>query len=181
MRALREYLQTYFRIENKAAAMRRLILVTLAGMLLLPGSGTASERVVLKIYAAGTDTPTHSFTLSELKALPPTSLETDLPEALQIRGHHVWTGVPLGALTPLLGPGVSEIRLTALNDYSITIPVSDITTYQPILAYSRDGQDIAIRDKGPLIVIYPFGRYPELEQQIYLNRTIWQVGEIRAN
>lgn len=155
-------------------------MAALAALLLMPGNSMAAERVVLKLYAAGADTPTRSFTLTELKALPAASIETDLPEALQIAGHHVWAGVPLGALIPLLGTGVHEIQLTALNDYSISIPVADIETYQPLLAYSRDEQDIAIRDKGPLIVIYPFGRYPELEQQVYLNRTIWQVGEIRA-
>lgn len=181
MRALLNYLRIYFRSRTNAPALRRLAASVLAILLLLPASASADERVVLKLYAADAVTPLRSLTLSDLKALPAASIETDLPEALQIEGHHVWTGVPLRVILSLLGPGISQIRLNALNDYSITIPVSDIESYNPLLAYSRDGQELAIRDKGPLIVIYPFGQYPELEQQVYLNRTIWQVGEIRAN
>jgi hypothetical protein len=181
VRTLPQYLQICFRGRIKSPALRQLGWLVLVFTFLLPGTSPAAERIVLKLYAAGATTPTRSFTLSELKALPAASIETDLPEALQIQGHHLWAGVPLSTITPLLGEGVTAIHLGALNDYSITIPVSDIETYQPVLAYSRDGQDIAIRDKGPLIVIYPFGQYPQLEQQIYLNRTIWQVGEIRGN
>jgi len=145
-----------------------------------PGAARADEPAILSLYAAGSDTPLHRYTLAELKALPAATIETDLPEALQIAGHHVWTGVPLDVILAALGGNAAEIRLDALNDYSITIPAADIATYHPILAYGRDGQDIAVRDKGPMIVIYPFDRYPELEQQTYLNRTIWQVDEIRA-
>jgi hypothetical protein len=140
----------------------------------------AQEPVILTLYAAGSDTPLRQYTLSDLKALPVASIETDLPQALQIEGHHVWSGVPLEVIFAALGPHVDQISLDALNDYSVTIPAEDISTYRPILAYSRDGQDIAVRDKGPMIVIYPFDQHAELEQQTYLNRTIWQVSEIRA-
>jgi hypothetical protein len=180
VQTLLEYLPLYFRYVTARPVRARLAPLAVVLSLLLPAMAPAAERTVLKLYTVGATTPTRSFTLAQLKMLPAATIETDLPESLQIRGHHVWTGVPLEAVAGLLGGDAVTLRLTALNDYSITIPLDDIRTYKPVLAYNRDGQDITIRDKGPLIVIYPFGRYPQLEQQVYLNRTIWQVGEIRA-
>ena len=90
-----------------------------------------------------------------------------------------WKGVPLRQLVEMLGGGEhSHIQLTALNDYSIRIPWSDLVRYDPIVAYSRNHQRMGIRDKGPLILIYPFDGNPQLQTQEYLNRTIWQVNAI---
>ena len=46
------------------------------------------------------------------------------------------------------------------------------------LAYRRDGQNLTIRDKGPFILIYPFNKFKKLNQQIYINRSVWQINEI---
>ncbi len=90
------------------------------------------------------------------------------------RGEHRWTGVPLRHLVELLGGGErSRIVLTALNDYAVEIPWSDLLRYNPVLAYRRDGQRMGIRDKGALILISPFDAHPALQQgQDYVNRTI---------
>lgn len=114
-----------------------------------------------------------------LEKLPAKEIVTVLPAALGMPGEHRWRGVPLRLLVERLGGGEhSAVRLMALNDYAIQIPWSDLVRYDPILAYRRDGQPISIREKGPLIVIYPFAGNPQLQSQDYLNRTIWQVNAI---
>ena len=35
-----------------------------------------------------------------------------------------------------------------------------------------------VREKGPMMLIYPFDAYPELHAQQYLNRSIWQLHAI---
>jgi len=128
-------------------------------------------RVVLRVPSApGCD-------LQGLERLPAKEIVTALPPALGMPGEHRWRGVPLRHIVERLGGGEgSPIRLTALNDYTIQIPWSDLVRYDPVLAYQRDGQDIGIRDKGPLILIYPFAAHAPLRQsQEYVNRTIWQV------
>ena len=41
----------------------------------------------------------------------------------------------------------------------------------------RNGEH-AGTDKGPLFIVYPFDSDPELKQQIYYNRSAWQVARL---
>ena len=128
------------------------------------------SRRVLQLHAP------QACDLKGLARLPAKEIVATLPAALGLAGEHRWRGVSLRHLVEQLGGGEhSQILLTALNDYAIEIPWSDLVRYDPILAYSRDGEHISIRDKGPLILIYPFGTHPQLQGQDYINRSIWQV------
>jgi len=134
----------------------------------------SGERPVLKLQAA--TQPAQACDLQALESLPAREIVTTLPEALGMPGKSRWRGVSLRLLVEQLGGNERhQIELTALNDYSVRIPWSDLVQYDPILAYRRDQQPIGIRDKGPLILIYPFDRHARLQKQDYVNRTIWQV------
>ena len=133
------------------------------------------SRHVLQLHAPQGSAP-QACDLKGLARLPAKEIVVTLPAALGLAGEHRWRGVSLRHLVEQLGGGEhSQILLTALNDYAIEIPWSDLVRYDPILAYSRDGERISIRDKGPLILIYPFGTHPQLQGQDYINRSIWQV------
>lgn len=117
-----------------------------------------------------------------LAALPAHELETELPAALGLPGRSRWQGFSLRQLVERLGlPSVQKVRLSALNDYTVDIPWSDLQRYDPVLAYRRDGARLGVRDKGPLLLIYPFDQHGELRGQIYLNRSIWQVRQITVH
>lgn len=115
------------------------------------------------------------------------SVDLDLQSIERMPIHQVvtstpWTegvsrfdGVLLRDLLRQLGIVGSTIRLAALNDYSVTIPLSDIESYDVILAYARNGEVMSIRDKGPLWVIYPLDDHPELNVQEIHAKMIWQV------
>lgn len=119
----------------------------------------------------------------------PSVAEVDLDyEALARMPHHrvvtstpwtegasVFEGVLMRELMRVIGVTGTTIKLVALNDYSITIPVSDIESYDVILAYERDGAPMPVRDKGPLWVIYPLDAHPELNAQETHAKMIWQV------
>ncbi|MFC7411047.1 molybdopterin-dependent oxidoreductase [Hydrogenophaga atypica] len=120
--------------------------------------------------------------LQALDQMPQKTLETQLPPSLGLRGRHRWSGVPLSHIAGLLGAGPdAEVQLIALNNYAVSVPMRDLRRYDPVLASRRDGKPLSVRDKGPLILIYPFDQHPELDAQDYLNRSIWQVHEIRVN
>jgi hypothetical protein len=118
--------------------------------------------------------------LQAFDGMPQKSLETQLPPSLGLTGLHQWSGVPLSHIAALLGAGPdAEIQLIALNNYTVSVPMSDLRRYDPVLASRRNGKPLSVRDKGPFILIYPFDQYRELDAQDYLNRSIWQVHEIR--
>ena len=119
------------------------------------------------------------FTLDDLRRLPARHVRTALPASMGMAGASEWEGVALSELATIGGGAPRSLVLTALNAYAVRVPAQDLTRYDPLLAYRRDGQDLTVRNKGPLILIYPFDRFPvELNTQTYINRTIWQVHEI---
>lgn len=117
--------------------------------------------------------------ITGLQALTQRTIATSLPPSLGAAGLHQWQGVSLRLLAESLGvtPGVTT-QLTALNDYVVTVPWSDLVRYDPIVAYRRNGEALSVRENGPFILIYPFDHHPELHSQPYLNRSIWQLQAI---
>ncbi|WP_262184502.1 hypothetical protein [Pseudomonas sp. 5P_3.1_Bac2] len=143
-------------------------------------SAPLTERTVLTLHWLN---PLGEATSLELKqaqidALPPHSISLQLPQALGIEGFHSWHGVSVQDLLKLTDSNGQNLRIQALNGYYTVMPRSDIEHYNPVLANYRDGNKLSIRDKGPFMLIYPFQQYNELNQQLYMNRSVWQINEI---
>ncbi|MYZ53531.1 molybdopterin-dependent oxidoreductase [Malikia spinosa] len=93
-------------------------------------------------------------------------------------GTMTFSGPRLWDLLEPLKPTGKSLHITALNDYSVDIPLSDLQRYQPVLAWQLNGKALSVRDKGPLFLIYPFDAHPELHNQLYYGRSIWQIKRI---
>ncbi len=86
---------------------------------------------------------------------------------------------PLGrAILEAAGAEGESIRVVALNEYAATVPISDFENYDVIFAMQANGKTLRIRDQGPLFVIYPFDRHPELLNEEIFSRSVWQVARI---
>jgi hypothetical protein len=95
-------------------------------------------------------------------------------------GLVTFEGVLLSRLLEVLAvPGdVTTLAMTALNDYQVAIPATDVRTWPVIIALKRDGQYMSVRNKGPLWVVYPRHAFPELAQAKHNPKWIWQLKEI---
>lgn len=135
-----------------------------------------AARNVLTLEVTGHPEVARRLSVQALERLPQRTYAAMLPEESQVSS---WQGVPLSLLFDdvLLGEA-KRLRIDALNDYSELIPLSDLSAYEPILAYRRDGRYIGISERGPLFIIYPLVDHPELRTQRYFNRTVWQVSRI---
>ncbi len=136
----------------------------------LPQTGTPVLTVTGKLKSGAQI----DLTMAELRALPRAQIKTTTPWH---DGEQTFEGVPLAALLEHLGAKGQLLQVTALNKYRTEIPVSDVS-HGPILAYLRNGELMAVRDKGPLFVIYPYDRNPELKSERYFSRSAWQVRSI---
>ena len=112
------------------------------------------------------------FDMKMLEALPQHSFTTRTP----------WFDRPVQFTGPLLADVLAavkaqggSIRASAINDYTITIPMADASAHQIIVARLLDGKPMAVRDKGPLFVIYPFDSDAALRTSVYYERSIWQL------
>jgi hypothetical protein len=93
-------------------------------------------------------------------------------------GRVRFDGVPMVKVMQAVGASGVTVRATALNDYTTDIPFSDFERFGVLLATKRDGNYMPIRDKGPLFIVYPFDRFPELQTHQYYSRAAWQVASL---
>jgi hypothetical protein len=127
--------------------------------------------------AGSSDKPTSGVVLSEaqIMAMPPTAITTSTEWTPTSR----FEGPPLSAVLALAGVRGKSIRLFALDDYSITIPWTDMERYGIILAHSQNGERLSKRKFGPLFLIYPRDQFRSaLDTPTGLEKFIWQICRI---
>lgn len=122
-----------------------------------------------------TPSETVVYTLAELEAMPWSEITTTSPWT---EGAVRYEGVALSHFLELTGYEGETASVIALNDYSVDIPTTDFADFGPILAIKRDGEYMPVSDKGPFFIVYPFDDNPDLRQQPYHGRAVWQVKAI---
>lgn len=118
------------------------------------------------------------FDMAMLEALPQKTFTTMTP----------WEKTPVKFSGPLLRDVLaavkaqgSTLKAVALNDYKITIPLEDTTRFDLMLALRMNDKPIPVRTKGPLFVVYPFDSNPTLQNTVYYERSIWQLGGLEID
>ncbi len=167
---------------NKPLRRRALLQAAGAGLMGMAGGALALERpsaaVVLTVRGrvrSPNDGQAAQFDMPMLERLPQTSFTTRTP----------WYAAPRKFTGPLLrdvlaaaGAQGDVLRAIALNDYWVEIPFDDAQRLDVIVARLLDDRPMAVRDKGPLFVIYPFDSRPELRSTTYYGRSAWQLRTI---
>ncbi len=122
------------------------------------------------------DKKTFIFSFNELSKLPNTIVHTKT----------IWTST-----SDFSGPLISEIlsavgahenaktvEVKTIDNFYVTIPISDFKQWEVILAYSRDGRRLKASTKGPLWIIYPVDKYKsELNNNLTRPKLAWGVKE----
>ena len=169
-------------MRGRRAALERIA----AGLIALACAGAAraldapAGKVILTITGQLTHTNdgnAAAFDLALLRRLPQHSFSTRTPWYPQPRK---FGGVLVRDLLDAVGARGSTLRALALNDYRVDIPADDLTDHGALLAYLLDDQPMAVREKGPLVIIYPFDDNPELRSAVRYSRAIWQLHGIEV-
>ncbi len=115
------------------------------------------------------------FDMAALAALPQHRFNTRTP----------WFDKPREFSGPLLrdvlaaaGAQGDTLRLGALNDYRVDMPVSDTRRYDVLLARLLDGRPMRVRDHGPLFLVYPYDQVAGLHNVVFYSRSVWQLRTI---
>ena len=112
------------------------------------------------------------FDMAMLEQLPQHSFVTRTPWYPEARK---FTGPLLRDVLSACGAQGSTLRAIALNDYRVDLPFDDAQRFDVVVARLLDEKPMAVRDKGPLFVIYPFDSNPQLRNTVYFSRSAWQL------
>lgn len=114
---------------------------------------------------------------TDIEAMPKTSFTTS---TIWTEGKRDFTGVALIDLMDAVGASGTRLLATALNDYKIEVPFSDVVKGGPIIAYQMDGKPMSVRDKGPLWLVYPYDANADYRTETIYSRSIWQLDRIEV-
>lgn len=162
----------------KAIASACLLFATLASVPAWALDKPAGETV-LTVTGAVTQTNDGKnavFDLTMLEALPgrKASMETPWTE-----GTVEFSGPLLREVLKAAGANGAHLRVKALNDYAADVPAED-AELDTILATQLNGKAMSVRDKGPLMLVYPFDLDKGLYNEKYFGRSVWQIKEIEV-
>jgi len=146
---------------------------------LMPVSGQAQEagadNPVLVVNRAAADDTNVIFNADAIAELPRIEFTTTTPWTM---GTHSFSGPSLLSVLREAQADGTNIRLEALNGYSVELPVEQLNTTAPIVADRIDGRSLSIRDKGPLWVVYPYDSDLEFQTEVTYARSVWQLVSI---
>lgn len=131
--------------------------------------------VLLTIRGVG-DSPVE-LDRAALESLPRRAFATG---TIWTEGVSTFEGVSLAALLARLDVNDGTLKATAVNDYSVELPVAEVLRNDPIIADRRDGQPMSLRGKGPLWIVYPYDSDPAFQTEIVYARSIWQLDRIEV-
>lgn len=117
------------------------------------------------------------FDMEMLAALPQHSFTTMTPWFPEKKK---FTGPLLRDVLAAVGAKGETIKAISLNNYKVAVPVADTHQFPVILAYLMDDKPMAIRDKGPLFIVYPYDTDTALHATLYYKRSAWQIRSIEV-
>ncbi|UDM17717.1 molybdopterin-dependent oxidoreductase [Vogesella sp. XCS3] len=139
-----------------------------AGRPILTVSGLIAEK------NAGNDA---QFDAAMLDKLPQQKMTVETP---WYKTAQTFEGPLFRDVLKATGAKGKKLYVVALNDYAAEIPLADLEKHDVILARKINGKVLNIRDKGPLFIMYPFDKKPELRTKDIYSRCVWQVNRIRV-
>lgn len=136
-------------------------------------------------------TPVLAARISVSGAGPAAAVAVDSEQLAGLPAAEVVTATPWTGKASFSGPYLTDVlalakaeggkvSLFARDDYKVELSLADIRRYRPIIATSMDGKPIPPRERGPFWLMFPFDDHPELQNDAWFFRAIWQIDRIRV-
>ncbi|WP_434628680.1 molybdopterin-dependent oxidoreductase [Chromobacterium sp. CV08] len=151
-----------------------LLLLPLSSAQALPCADQPATLTIVGRISRFTD-PAHKVYVlnrASLDRLP----QRDITTATDWTPPGTFRGPLLRDLLTLVGAHGSQVKFYGEDDYNITIPLSDFSRYDAILASGWNGRPLRLEDYGPFWVMYPLPRMSAAETGgTFPSKLIWQV------
>lgn len=172
---------------RRAFALRVFGAVMAFGMAAWLGAATAAAQQNLPkpmgpvlLVVSGEITNTNALGRAEfdremLESLGTRAVETSSPWA---DGKQRYEGVLARDVMLAVGARGQTVVARGLDDYTVTIPISDFQRYPVILALKRDNAAMAVRARGPIQIVYPRDSFAELKSPDITRKSVGMLAEL---
>lgn len=94
-------------------------------------------------------------------------------------GPQTFAGPTLASVLEAVGVTSGMLTATAINDYSISLPVRHAFEHDVLLAVEHNGRPMRVRDKGPIWIVYPLSEEDALKRR-FDGEMVWQLVKLHA-
>ncbi len=93
-----------------------------------------------------------------------------------------YSGVLLSNFLKMVGasPSAENVRIIALDDYAVDITVTEVQKWPVLLATQSNGAYMSMAENGPTRILFPFGRYSDIDVVLYQDLSIWNIKSIEV-
>ena len=154
----------------------RLIAAPLLALTISAGGSAVADDALLTVHLPVAGNAPVVFDRGQLAALARTEFSTTTPWT---EGTQHFVGVSGRDLVDALGVEAETVVAHALNSYEVTIPFEVFAAEGTLVAYSRNGEAMDVRGKGPLWIVFPFDTDPTFASDLYLAYSIWNLDSVR--
>ena len=134
---------------------------------------------VLTITGASSETNDGGNAVFDMPMLEALAGRTASMETPWTEGKVEFSGPFLREILKAAGAKGTNLKVKALNDYAADVPTED-AEIDTILATKMNGKPMPVREKGPLMLVYPFDQDKGLYNEKYFGRSVWQIKEIEV-
>ena len=132
-------------------------------------------KVLLTIEGAIKNTNVDGKAQFDREMLLKLGINTITTTSFWIDEKSTYEGVLASDIMRAVGAYGKTIKATALNDYTVDIPMSDFEKYGVLFALKINGKTLTARDKGPIWPIYPRDDFPELQNRAADKKWIYMI------
>jgi hypothetical protein len=147
------------------------------GSVIPPAVGPVVLTIDGKISHTNSSKATAEFDMATLESIGMIQYKVDDPF---VKKNILYSGVLLDQLLKVVGTASDATTLTlwALDDYSTDMKISDASKWPVIVATKADGAYMPIDKNGPLISVFPFNDFPEIDHLTYDSQWLWALAKI---
>ncbi len=148
----------------------KLQLTPIVVSLCLAGPSMAQEgHSLVVVDANGAE---HTLFLDSLDSMQQVEFST---ATIWTEGKVQFSGVPVVSILEAVQAEGTTLRMSALHDYTVEMPMVDLEEDVPIVATRMNGQTMSVREKGPYWIVYPYDRNPEYRTEVKYAQSVWQL------
>ena len=150
--------------------------IVLAWASLLPHAAAHDAARLVILAADGTRLA--ALDRAGMAELPQTEFTT---RTIWTEGPQRFEGVSQATLLARHGLDPARLDLVAVNDYTVSLPAEAIGPVYPVIAHSRNGAPMSLRNKGPFWLVYDYDSDPDFRRETVYMRSIWQLDRITVH
>jgi hypothetical protein len=93
-----------------------------------------------------------------------------------------YSGVLLSDFLKIIGASTAaeNIHIVALDDYAVDLTITEVQKWPVLIAIQSNGEYMTVAENGPTRIIFPFGRYSNIDVVLYQDLSIWNIKSIEV-